>query len=139
MTAVQQRDADRDWHYDRWFTNTGGRSAGTLVDPWDVKFTINDLPDLLKRGTRAGQPPFNRGRRMPAEVYSAQEVNLLMSAWDPDKLHGARNRAMVGLFYGCGLRLNETLSLRPKDIDLEHRAVRGRELRGLRTLSAPAG
>jgi integrase len=61
---------------------------------------------------------------MPAEVYSAQEITLLISAWDPTTLNGARNRAMIGLFYGCGLRLNEALSIRPKDIDLQYGAVR---------------
>ena len=124
MTTGRDVDVYRDYHVDRWYTNKSGRSKGKLVDPWDTKFTADDLPDILQRGTRAGQPPWNKGRRLPAEVYTAEEVALLISAWDPEVATGARNRAMIGLFYGCGLRLNEALSVRPTDIDLRYGAVR---------------
>jgi len=109
------------------------RGSGILVDPWDSKFSVDHLPKLLQPGTRRGEMPSSKGRRMPAEVYSPQEVAHLISAWDPTTNCGARNRAMVGLFYGAGLRLNEALSVRPNDIDVENGAVRVLFGKGQRT------
>lgn len=113
-----KRRSKQGWLMDR------GRGVGVLIDPWDSKFTADDLPELFHTGARAGQTPSTKGRRMPAEVYSREEVALLISAWSPENNCGARNRAMIGLFYGAGLRLNEALSIRPKDLDLDNGAVR---------------
>lgn len=123
---LKQR-SKQEWMMDR------ARGSGILIDPWDSKFTVEDLPELLQPGSRAGGMPSSKGRRMPAEVYSPQEVAFLISAWDPETNCGARNRAMVGLFYGAGLRLNEALSVRPNDVDIEHGAVRVLFGKGQRT------
>jgi len=51
-------------------------------------------------------------RRLPV-VLTAKEVHSIF-----DKLSGI-NRLMAMLIYGCGLRLQECLSLRIKDVDIE--------------------
>ena len=55
-------------------------------------------------------------RRLPV-VLSAREVSALF-----DNLSGA-HRLMAMLIYGCGLRLQECLTLRIKDVDLEQNVL----------------
>ncbi len=55
-------------------------------------------------------------RRLPV-VLTVKEVNSIF-----DKLYGI-NRLMAKLIYGCGLRLQECLSLRIKDVDIEQGIV----------------
>jgi|GEM_PF-2316808 len=62
-------------------------------------------------------------RRFPPEVHTDGEVRALLDAC-PDTHTGVRNRALLALLYRGGLRLGEALTLRPKDLDLEHGAVR---------------
>jgi site-specific recombinase XerD len=49
---------------------------------------------------------------------------------------GVRNRALLALLYRGGLRLGEALKLRPKDLDLEHGAVRVLHAKGGRSRTA---
>ena len=62
-------------------------------------------------------------RRFPPEVLANAEVLALLSACG-DHLTGVRNRALLAVLYRGGLRLGEALQLRPKDLDLEHGAIR---------------
>ena len=55
-------------------------------------------------------------RRLPV-VLTAKEVHSIF-----DKLSGI-NRLMAMLIYGCGLRLQECLTLRIKDVDTENRYI----------------
>ncbi|MBN8550070.1 MAG: integron integrase [Deltaproteobacteria bacterium] len=50
-------------------------------------------------------------------VFTREEVALLLRFLPP------RQRLIAGLLYGCGLRLNEVLRLRVKDIDLERNQI----------------
>jgi integron integrase len=78
--------------------------------------------DVLRRpiGFVTGVPKAKRRERLPV-VLTRSEVRALI-----DQLRGAK-RIMALLLYGAGLRLNECLSLRVKDIDFEMRqlVVRG--------------
>jgi integrase/recombinase XerD len=49
------------------------------------------------------------------EVLTRQEIEQLNEATD-DSLLGMRDRAMIALFYGCGARRNEGLSIKITDI-----------------------
>ena len=57
-----------------------------------------------------------RGVRVP-NVLSPDEVALVVGALDP------KFRLVVSLLYGAGLRLNEALELRVKDVDLQRRVL----------------
>ena len=65
-----------------------------------------------------------RGRRLPPEVLSHAEVCALMEACGRYAPLGLRNRALIALLYRAGLRINEALSLYPKDLDLDDGSVR---------------
>ncbi len=55
-------------------------------------------------------------RRFPPEVLSDEEVRALIDAPRGAPESVARTRALLALLYRSGLRLNEALSLRPKDV-----------------------
>jgi len=75
--------------------------------------------DVTLPGYRQGMPPANAGKKYPAEVYTRDEVLALIAACSRRGTAGLRNRALVVILWRAGLRIDEALELRPKDIDLE--------------------
>ncbi len=62
-------------------------------------------------------------RRFPVEILTNAEACRLLGACGC-RPAGLRNRALIAVLYRGGLRINETLDLLPKDIDLEVGAIR---------------
>jgi len=75
---------------------------------------IEDIADAVRA---------KRTRRLPV-VMTRSEIDRLFN-----NMHGV-NRLMARLIYGCGLRLQECMQLRIKDIDLEREAVTVRSGKG---------
>jgi site-specific recombinase XerC len=72
----------------------------------------------------AGMTPPNAGKKYPAEVLTAEEVQALMGACSARSASGIRNRALIALLYRSGLRVSEIVALRPSDVDLRKHGVR---------------
>jgi len=68
-----------------------------------------------------------RKRTLPKVIEKA-EAEKLLKAPNPHCPTGLRNRAILELFYRCGLRLSEAVNLKPKDIRWrnEELAIRGK-------------
>lgn len=66
----------------------------------------------------------NKGRKFPAEPLTQEEVKALLQACSNRAPTGIRNRALIVLFYRCGLRVKEALSLMPKDCDTKQGTIR---------------
>src|SRR5204863_1357451 len=62
------------------------------------------------------------GRRLPEPLTKA-EAELIVTSPDASP-RGLRDRAMLELLYGAGLRVSELVSLRVSDVDLAERMVR---------------
>jgi integron integrase len=75
---------------------------------------IEDIGDAVRA---------KRNRRLPV-VLTRSEIDRLFG-----NMHGI-NRLMARLVYGCGLRLQECLQVRIKDIDLEREALTVRSGKG---------
>jgi integrase/recombinase XerD len=58
------------------------------------------------------------GRKLPV-VLSLQEINSMVSAIDHSTPEGQRNRCMIEVLYGCGLRVSELVNLKRAGIYLE--------------------
>ena len=72
-----------------------------------------------------GRPaPWNRGRKLPPEPLSADEVRRLLKQPSNRAPTGIRNRALLVILYRGGLRCSEALALRPKDLDVDAGTVR---------------
>ena len=61
--------------------------------------------------------------RLPT-VLSQQEVEALLSAPDVSTRSGLRDRAMLEVLYGAGLRVSELVGIRTTDYDSDHNAFR---------------
>lgn len=55
------------------------------------------------------------GRKLP-EVLSVEEINTLINQIDLSDPQGLRNKAMLEVLYGCGLRVSELTSLKISNI-----------------------
>ena len=69
-------------------------------------------------------------------ILTQKEIAKLYEATKEDKL-GLRDRAMLALYYGCGLRKNEGLSLNQNDILLEKELVYVRKGKGYKERYVP--
>jgi site-specific recombinase XerD len=69
-------------------------------------------------------PPSNAGLTFPAEILTRDEAVALTRACSHRAPTGLRNRALIAVMYGAGLRLAEALALRVSDVDLEAASVR---------------
>ena len=80
----------------------------------------------LDRGVFSGNPAAGvRAPRAPAKLPELLEVDRVgaLLDFDPEDLLALRDRAMLELFYSCGLRLSELVGLDLKDLDLRDAMV----------------
>jgi len=77
-------------------------------------------------------------RRLPEATLSATEMAELLSAPDVSVPLGLRDRAVLEVFYSCGLRRGELISLWLRDIDFDRGTVFVRRARGPRTVTCPS-
>ncbi len=63
-------------------------------------------------------------RKKLPDILSNEEVEELIKAIDLSKPEGERNKAIIEILYGCGLRVSELVGLRISHIHLEHDFMR---------------
>lgn len=73
---------------------------------------------VTRPGYRVGMKPPNAGNTYPAEVLTKEEIGQLLAACSRRGSAGLRTRALIVVLWRSGLRIDEALSLRPKDVDL---------------------
>lgn len=62
-------------------------------------------------------------RKLPA-VLSFIEINQIIEAPDESKILGLRDRAILELFYSCGLRVSELINIKLSDLYFEDEVIR---------------
>ncbi len=78
----------------------------------------------LRKDDFAALLPGPKPRRKLPGTLTAQEVARLLEAPSTSTPHGLRDRAMLELMYGSGLRVSELCALKLQSLDLEQRVVR---------------
>jgi len=68
--------------------------------------------------------PANKGRKLPPELLTTDEVRALLAACSTSAPTGLRNRALLVTLYRAGLRLEEALTLTPAAVDVAGGVVR---------------
>jgi site-specific recombinase XerD len=68
--------------------------------------------------------PANKGRKLPPELLTADDVRALLTACSTKAPTGRRNRALLVTLYRAGLRLEEALTLTPADVEVDGGTVR---------------
>jgi site-specific recombinase XerD len=80
--------------------------------------TVNRFARYLRHSGQGNIPVpvrFHNEPARPKVILSREEIDKLYRVTD-DSLLGLRDRAMLAIFYGCGLRRNEAAHLEVKDI-----------------------
>lgn len=115
-----------------------GLAPGHLSKYWQVLVNF----DKYLRDTLQGQlcMPLNRSIshiRKKIDVITEDEIQALYRACDESDPLGIRDRAMLALYYGCGLRRKEGLSLDVDDLHLEQGLVHVRAGKGRKERYVP--
>lgn len=76
----------------------------------------------LNPAKRVKVPRFER--KLPSFLKEKETEYLFDKLKFPDSLEGKRDRAILELLYGCGLRRSEVVSLKAGDLDIFNRSVR---------------
>ena len=63
------------------------------------------------------------GKHLP-EVLSVEEIDSIINVIDVSKPEGIRDRAIIEVLYGCGLRISELCNLRISQLYLEDKDIR---------------
>jgi len=82
----------------------------------------------VREGAMAHNPTVNlvalkTPKKLPS-VISAKALSQALQLPDPHTVEGVRDRAMLELFYNCGLRRQELINLNINDVDLCHLQIR---------------
>ena len=105
-------------------------SDNGLLDPATAA-AIERVPGVTRRGTRLGN------------WLTKEQANDLLNAPDPRTLNGKRDRAILALLIGCGLRRAELLRLDVESVQLREARWVIPDLEGkgnrVRTVTVPAG
>lgn len=78
-------------------------------------------------------------KRLPRNVLTATEAEQVIAVPDIHDPIGLRDRAILEVFYSCGLRRNEMCRLRVVEVDFERRTVFVREGKGRKDRMIPIG
>ena len=91
------------------------RSQARLLSAFRSFFDWMILEGELKENPCDGVDSPKIGRHLP-EVLSVQEIDGIIASVDTSKLGGLRDRAILEVLYGCGLRVSEAVNLRISNI-----------------------
>ena len=85
--------------------------------------------------------PANKGKKLPAEPLSPEEVKALLRACSTRAATGVRNRALLVILYRAGLRISEALALFCRDLNPADSTIRVLHGKGdqARTVGLDAG
>ena len=78
---------------------------------------------LTDRDPAAVVPGPRRPRTLPA-TFKGSELEQVLDRPPPGEPRALRDRALLELLYGCGLRASEACALRLRDVDLDREQVR---------------
>ena len=101
----------------------GARSQARMVSALRTFYKYLVFEDELATNPAELLEAPKTGRKLP-EFLSSQEVEKLISAIDLSKDEGHRNRAILEVLYGCGLRVSELTGLRQSDLFFNEGVIR---------------
>ncbi len=123
-------------------TRRNKKQAGSLSQNYIIS-NINALRRFVKYLQVTGKPVFEISLKIPIEkeklnqtVLTRTEVKALYNASSNDPL-GLRDRAMLAVYYGCGLRRSEGISLDVSDVLIKEKLLYAQKGKGYRERYVP--
>lgn len=108
------------WLHDRGLAK---RSLRMKLAAVKALFTHLVRSDVLQRNPASLVASPRTDKKLPSFLRES-EAESLVASFDTSTPHGLRDRALVELLYGSGLRISEALQLNVGDIDVRTRTVR---------------
>jgi len=93
------------------------RSMARLISALKSFFRFLVLSGFVKKDPTGGLTSPSSWLALP-KVLTVEEVEALLGATDEKSPLGVRDRAMLEVLYGSGLRVSELVSLKPADVNL---------------------
>ena len=78
----------------------------------------------MARRKKAAAGPWNKGQKLPPEPLAPDEVRALIRTCSNRAPTGIRNRALIVALYRGGLRLDDALQLKSKDLNAGQGTIR---------------
>lgn len=94
------------------------RSMARLISALKSFFRFLVLSGFMKKDPTAGLSSPSTWLALP-KVLTVAEVEALLGAADEKTPQGVRDRAMLEVLYGSGLRVSELVALKPADVNLD--------------------
>jgi len=125
LSQIEQKIVDRYFEYLKTRpseTKGGGLSMAYLLKHREAvlrftEFAMNQMGNNVKKGQSGIRINLSKAEKVPIEILTEQEIELMYSTTNFSML-GIRDRAILSLLYGCGLRRKEVQTLEVQDIDL---------------------
>ena len=110
------KDSDL-YEFVTWLSELGmlPNSQARVISGLKSFFGFMVLENLIEADPSAQLEAPKLSRKLP-DILSVVEINALISAIDASKPEGMRNKAMIEVLYGCGLRVTELITLRISDL-----------------------
>ena len=139
------REVVRDYQrYLMDYRNRDGRALSTRTQVLKLRvvrafFAHMMDRDLILKNPAASLPLPREEQRLVRNVLSENEVMALLEALNGSDPLSIRNRAIVELLYGCGLRTSELCQLKVEDLDFKEQTVTIRKGKGGKPRVVPIG
>ncbi len=91
----------------------GARSQARIISGIKSYFRFLVMENLLEESPASLIETPRLPRNLP-EVLSAEQIGEMIAAIDLSGKQGHRNKAVIEVMYGCGLRVSELISLRDR-------------------------
>ncbi|KQR67384.1 site-specific tyrosine recombinase XerD [Pedobacter sp. Leaf176] len=110
LTAISPNDIKL---FISWLNNLGmlGSTQARVISGLKAFFSYLMLEDIIQSNPMVHTESPKLIRRLP-DTLNIDEINSLIDAIDASKPEGMRNKAIIEVLYGCGLRVSELTELR---------------------------
>ena len=121
--------------YHNYLQERKNQTLGGSLSPNYITGNINALKRFARYLQESGKISFEVDIKTEVEkettktILTPKEIKQLYGACENDIL-GIRDRAVLSIYYGCGLRRNEGINLNVKDIQLKEKLVYVRKGKG---------
>lgn len=104
-------------------TGTGARSQARIISGLRAFYRYLLLNDIIESDPTKLLDLPRTGRKLP-DVLSVAEIETMLGSIDLSKPFGLRNKTVIEIMYGCGLRVSELVGLGITDLYLKKGFVR---------------